>query len=180
MTKRNYLIRTDVEMGKMRVFAVSGYSSTGKTALIEAIIKSLVKGGYSVATIKSSMHKAGPDHGKDTWRHMQAGASLTIFLGPKTGSGKFTDRIGSDEMARLSKYDFLIVEGMKSANIPKFWCVGDTELKLDDIPVNTQAIVSWSDNAAIAGLDIPIFIADEIDELVKIVKTRALDISEIE
>jgi hypothetical protein len=58
--------------------------------------------------------------------------------------------------------------------------VGHIEVKHDDIPVNTQAIVSWSDKAAVAGLDVPVFSADEIDELVNIVKTRALDSSEIE
>ena len=164
----------------MRVFAISGYSGTGKTTLVEAIIRSLVKSGRTVATIKSSIHHAGSDQGTDTWRHKQAGASMTIFLGPGTKSDKFTDRIGSDELARLSKYDFLIVEGMKSASIPKFWCIGDTDLKHDDIPVNTYGIVSWSDRPAVAGLDLPVYISDEIDELVKIVKTRALDSSEIE
>ena len=69
---------------------------------------------------------------------------------------------------------------MKSVNIPRFWCVGDTELKHDDIPLNTQAIVAWSDAAAVVGLDLPVFIADEIDELVKIVKIRSLDFAEIE
>ena len=164
----------------MRVFAVSGYSGTGKTTLVEEIIRLLVESGHSVATIKSSKHEAGPDQGTDTSRHMQAGSSFTIFLGPNTESARFTDRIGPDDLARLSKYDFLIVEGMNSANIPRFWCVGDTELKHDDIPMNTQAIVSWSDKAAVAGLDLPVFIADELDELVRIVKIRALDISEIE
>lgn len=163
----------------MRVFAVSGYSGTGKTTLVEKIIRSLVESGHSVATIKSSKHEAGPDQGTDTSRHTQAGASLTIFLGPNTESVRFIDRIGPEDFVRLSKYDFLIVEGMKSASIPRFWCVGDTELNHDDIPINTQAIVSWSDKETVAGLDLPVFIADEIDELVGIVKSRALDISEI-
>ena len=164
----------------MRIFGVSGFSGTGKTTLVEDIIKSLVRSGYSVATIKSSKHEAGPVEGTDTWRHKEAGASMTIFLGPGTKSDKFTDRISSDELTRLSKYDFLIVEGMKSVNIPKFWCVGNTELNHDDIPVNTQAIVSWSEKTAIVGLDLPVFIADEIDKLVAIVKTRSLDSSEVE
>ena len=164
----------------MRVFAVSGFSGTGKTTLVEDIIRSLVESGHSVATIKSSKHEAGPDQGTDTQRHKQAGASLTIFLGSNTESSSFTDRISPDELASLSKYDFLIVEGMKSVNIPRFWCVGDTELKHDDIPLNTQAIVAWSDAAAVVGLDLPVFIADEIDELVKIVKIRSLDFAEIE
>ena len=163
----------------MRVFAVSGFSGTGKTTLVEAIIKSLVKSGHTVATVKSSMHQAGSNKGTDTMRHTQAGASMTIFLGPGTKSDKFTDRIGSDELSNLYKYDFLIVEGMKSVNIPKFWCVGDKEIKHEDIPVNTHAIVSWSETTVIEGLDLPVFIADEIDDLVNIVKTRALDVSEI-
>ena len=163
----------------MRVFAVSGFSGTGKTTLVEAIIKSLVKSGHTVVTIKSSMHQAGSSKGTDTRRHTQAGASRTIFLGPGTKSDKFADRIGSDELASLYKYDFLIVEGMKSVNIPKFWCVGDKEIKHEDIPVNTHAIVSWSETTVIEGLDLPVFIADEIDDLVNIVKTRALDVSEI-
>ncbi len=164
----------------MRVFGVSGFSGTGKTTLVEAIVKSLVRSGNSVATIKSSKHEAGPVEGTDTWRHKEAGASMTIFLGPGPKSDKLTDRIESDKMAQLSRYDFLIVEGMKSVNIPKFWCVGNTELNHDDIPINTQAIVSWSERPAVVGLDLPVFIADEIDELVAIVKTRSLDSLEIE
>ena len=163
----------------MRVFAVSGYSGTGKTTLVEAIVKSLVKSGFTVATIKSSKHEAGPDQGTDTWKHLQAGASMTIFLGPNTESSKFKDRIGKDDLAKLSKYDFLIVEGLKSVQIPKFWCVGDAELNHDDIPVNTWAIVSWSDKAALPGLDLPVYMSDEIEKLVEIVKTRAMDFSEV-
>lgn len=163
----------------MRVFAVSGLSGTGKTTLVEGIIKTLVKSGHSVATVKSSRHQAGPDQGTDTWRHTQAGASMTIFLGPGIESARFTDRIGPDELARVSKYDFLIIEGMKSVNIPRFWCVGDTEVKPDEVPVNTQAIVSWSERETDAGEGIRVINTDEIEELVEIVKTRALDISEI-
>ncbi len=161
----------------MRVFAISGYSGTGKTTLVEKIVRSLVESGYSVATIKSSKHQPGPDHDSDTWRHKQAGASLTIFLGPGTDSTEFTERIGPDSLVKLSKFDFLIVEGMKSVNIPKFWCVGDNEVA--DIPVNTKAIVSWSDNQVGPSLELPVFIADEIEKLVKIVEARAVDISEI-
>jgi molybdopterin-guanine dinucleotide biosynthesis protein MobB len=37
----------------MRVFAVSGFSGTGKTALVETIVSSMTKAGHTVATIKS-------------------------------------------------------------------------------------------------------------------------------
>ena len=164
----------------MRVFAISGYSGTGKTTLVEEIIKSLVASGHTVATVKSSKHKAGPDQGTDTWRHLQAGSSMTIFLGPAPEQQSFKDRIGPDDLSELIKYDYLIAEGLKSVNIPRLWCVGDSELIHDDIPVNTWGIVAWSDRAALPGLDLPVFHSDEIDKLVEIVKKRSVEISEIE
>jgi len=180
MTKRNYLMRGDVEEFKMRVFAISGYSGTGKTTLVEKIVKSLVASGHTVATVKSSKHKAGPDQGTDTWRHLQAGSSMTIFLGPTTEQLSLKDLIGPDDLTELSKYDYLIVEGLKSIDIPRIWCVGDAELIHDEIPFNTWGIVAWSDRAALPGLDLPVFHPDEIEKLIEIVKKRSVEISEIE
>ena len=164
----------------MRIFGVSGYSGTGKTTLVEAIIKSLVSRGYNVATIKSSKQEEGPDQGTDTWRHKEAGASMVIFLGPYPKPIGLKERIGEDVLVRLNKHDFLIIEGMKSANIPKFWCVGDTEFKREEVPVNTQAIVSWIDREIDIVDEINIINADAINELIEIVKTKSVDYSEIE
>ena len=167
-------------MSKMRIFAVSGYSGTGKTTLIEKIIRSLVGSGHTVASIKSSMHKAGPDQGKDTQRHQQAGASMTIFLSPSSTSTSIKDRIEPEEWAKLTDYDFLIVEGMKSANLPKFWCVGEATIEPKDVPINTQAIVSWFDRGVDCHEDIPIISSEKIERLVEIVKLRSVDLSVIE
>ena len=159
----------------MRVFAVSGYSGTGKTTLIEKIIRSLVASGHTVASIKSSIHKAGPDQGKDTLRHLQAGASMTIFLDPSSTSTFIRNRIDPEEWVKLARHDFLIIEGMKSADIPKFWCVGDATIELRDVPINTQAIVSWSDREVDWREDFPIIISERIDELVEIIKLKSVD-----
>lgn len=162
----------------MRVFAISGYSGTGKTTLVEAIVSSLVERGHSVVTMKSSHHEAGPDQGKDTLRHLQAGASLTVFI-RSTEEVKLKERISTADLAKLSEHEFLIIEGMKSANIPKFWCVGDTKVAPDEIPINTHAIVSWSANPGRFN-NIPIIASEQIGQLVKIVRSKALDVSEID
>lgn len=164
----------------MRVFAVSGFSGTGKTSLMEAIIRLLVESGHSVATIKSSMHKAGPDQGTDTWRHMQAGASVAVFLGPNRRSPKFKERISSEELAKLTEFDFLIVEGMKSVDIPRLWCVGDCDIELDDVPPNTRAIVSWSKREYDSAGELSIISASEVEKLTDIVKKESVDIVEID
>jgi molybdopterin-guanine dinucleotide biosynthesis protein B len=173
-------MRRHNDMYKMRVFAVSGYSGTGKTTLVEKIVRSLVERGHTVATLKSSKHEAGPEKGTDTWRHQQAGASMTVFLGPSIEAVGLKERINSDDLAKLSNYDFLIIEGLKSVNVPKFWCVRSTDAEINVVPDNTQAIVSWSDLKSDTYRGIPIISAESIDRLVEIVRTKAIAISEIE
>ncbi|MFX1482365.1 MAG: molybdopterin-guanine dinucleotide biosynthesis protein B [Promethearchaeota archaeon] len=162
----------------MRVFAISGYSGTGKTTLIESIVNSLVDSGYSVATIKSSIHHPRQDPNTDTQRHLQAGASFALFVRASDECVTFKDRIDPADLSRLLDFDFLIIEGMKSVNIPKFWCVGDTDIS-GDLPINTQAIVTWSEDT-LENRAVPVISAGQVDRLAEIVKTSAVDVSDIE
>ncbi len=163
----------------MRVFAVSGYSGTGKTTLVEAIVKSLVESGFSVATIKSSKHDLGPENGTDTWRHKQAGATVTLFYKSERESTNLRDIIRDDDLAKLVEHDFLIIEGMKSVDIPRLWCIGQTDLNLDDVPPNTQAIVTRAGRQDLIS-DIPVIIDEDVEQLAEIVKGKALEFSELD
>ena len=80
----------------------------------------------------------------------------------------------------MTGHDFLIVEGMKSADMPKFWCVGDATVEPRDVPVNTVAIVSWSDREVDWQEFIPIISSEKIEELVELIKLRSVDLSAIE
>ena len=153
----------------MRVFAVSGYSGTGKTSLIEVLIKELVEDGFSVATIKSSKHEPGPEKGTDTWRHRQAGASVTLFLIADEDQIDLRERIGKENLEKIGDHDFLVIEGMKTVEIPRFWCIGNADLNLEDVPAGTQAIVTWDLKPHLVS-DIPIFTTNEVKRLVEIVK----------
>jgi molybdopterin-guanine dinucleotide biosynthesis protein B len=163
----------------MRVFVISGFSGTGKTALVEVLVRELVKRGHSVATIKSSKHDPGPEQGTDTWRHMQAGASVTLFLRTNDESGGLRERIGEENLAKVAGHDFLIIEGMKSVDIPKFWCVGEGVVNPDDTPTNTQVIVSWSEKSS-TSQGVPVIGSESVQELVKVVEEKAVDLSVIE
>lgn len=101
----------------MKVIAVVGTKKTGKTTLVTALIKSLVKYGR-VGTIKN-MAGHPVDHG-DTKRHFDAGAEEVIGLGENQLK---LIRGGSLEsaLAELQKdrMDFVIVEGFKTSGLPK-------------------------------------------------------------
>ena len=57
-------------------------SGTGKTTLLENVIKDLAARGLRVAVLKHDAHRLELDkQGKDTWRFRQAGAWRTVIAG---------------------------------------------------------------------------------------------------
>ena len=157
----------------MRVFAVSGFSGTGKTTLVESIVRSLVAQGHSVVTMKSSSHEMHNGQGTDTERHRLAGAKKSYFRGPSSRDQLLRDIIES------TSSDFLIVEGMKASPIPKFWCIGSSPIG-DTIPIGVKAIISWNVNIVEDKYDIPIVDASDIEQIIKIIKKEAADLDSID
>ncbi|MBN1323215.1 MAG: molybdopterin-guanine dinucleotide biosynthesis protein B [Methanotrichaceae archaeon] len=101
----------------MKVISVVGFKKTGKTTLIEALVRSLKRYG-SVGTIK---HMPGHDLEEgDTGRHLDAGSDLAIGINEgwmrMTGPGNLDSAL--DEMERRGM-DFVVVEGFKGSNLPK-------------------------------------------------------------
>jgi len=77
---------------KPTAIAVVGSQNSGKTTVIEALTRELVKRGFNVAAVK---HIPEPDFtidtkGKDTWRFSQAGAKMIMV-------------VSSDEVATIEK-----------------------------------------------------------------------------
>ncbi|OGL45835.1 MAG: molybdopterin-guanine dinucleotide biosynthesis protein B [Candidatus Schekmanbacteria bacterium RBG_13_48_7] len=86
----------------MAELGVVGAKNSGKTTVIEGLVKFLVREGYRVATIKHTSHSHRFDTpGKDTYRHRQAGAMLTIAA-------------GKDETAIFAQPDLLDIQQFQS------------------------------------------------------------------
>ena len=66
----------------MKIIAVVGRKSSGKTTTIEILTKELVKKGYRVAVIKHISEKnfTIDTKGKDTWRFAKSGATKIISV----------------------------------------------------------------------------------------------------
>jgi molybdopterin-guanine dinucleotide biosynthesis protein B len=163
----------------MRVFAISGYSGTGKTSLVEQIIKALSEQGYVVVTAKSSMHDAKDIEGTDTWRHMQAGAKTSTLLGPHNDLKRNNRGENLQVLFAGTKADFLIVEGMKKSKIPKIWCIGDKEVDRDHIPESTKAVVGWASRDTLIDIGIPFLKSSEIGKIIDIIKQEAIELPEL-
>ncbi|ELC8441676.1 molybdopterin-guanine dinucleotide biosynthesis protein B [Clostridium perfringens] len=102
---------------------VASCSNTGKTVLIEGLIKELRKRGKSVATIKHDVHGFDIDkEGKDTWRHRKAGAEVVVISSKKRMAliREVEEEIPLEELIEeVQDFDFIIIEGYKKSPYKK-------------------------------------------------------------
>jgi len=109
---------------KVPIISIVGKSNSGKTTLIEKIVKELKLRGYRVATIKHSHHNVELDiKGKDSWKHFQSGADAVIIATQKKiGLFRRTEvKASLTELVDcyLQDMDIIVLEGYKTENIPK-------------------------------------------------------------
>lgn len=108
-----------------RVFGIAGRSGSGKTTLIEAMLPLLAAQGLRVNVIKHSHHdlQLEPPH-KDSARFRQAGAQEVMVASPYRYAIVHELRGApepglSEQIARLSAADLVLVEGFKHEAIPR-------------------------------------------------------------
>lgn len=140
-----------------KVFAVSGIKNSGKTTLIEKIVKVLTAKGYRVGVIKHDGHEFKADHeGTDSYRHKMAGAENVIVYS-STQVMMIKDRQEMTDIKALidlqQDMDLVILEGQKHSDFPKIEIVRsmvsresvckketllaictDTNLRIDGVP----------------------------------------------
>ena len=109
----------------MQVFGFAGWSGSGKTTLIERLVPRFVAQGITVSLIKHAHHEFDIDQpGKDSYRHRQAGCNEVLVTSAVRWALMHELR-GAKELAladalrRLSPCDLALVEGFKTAAIPK-------------------------------------------------------------
>ena len=109
----------------MKVVVFAGFSGAGKTTLLEAVIALLKAQGQRVSVLKHAHHRFDIDQpGKDSWRHRQAGAHEVLIASDQRLAliHEYETRHYPevhDLLARLSPVDWVLVEGFKTARLPK-------------------------------------------------------------
>lgn len=119
------------------IVSIVGKSNTGKTTLIEGLIKELKSKGYRVATVKHVSRGLTLDKpGKDSWRHIKAGSTATAIIsaGQLVFIKTFTQTPSLDEVTCFfgDDYDIILAEGFKQSNVPKI----EVHRKETGLPLN--------------------------------------------
>jgi molybdopterin-guanine dinucleotide biosynthesis protein B len=168
-------------MVKTHVFAISGFSGSGKTTLLSKLVKKLSELGKSVSVIKNSKEDILAPVDTDTRHHQDAGANPVILLGPNTTTTRYRERKELFEILSSLETDYLLLEGFKETEIPRFWCISENEEVPDSLANETKAIVGWhSVKPEYEHTEIPYFTHSEIDQLLELIEHHAPSIHEIE
>lgn len=151
------------------IVSVVGKKNSGKTTLVEKLIKELKNRGYRLASVKHDAHSFDIDHpGKDSWRHGQAGADIVAISSPeKLAMIEKTDREPTlDEVvSRMTPVDLVITEGFKRSNKIKIEVfrkdAGHEGLLCEKEELLAVASdVHWE-------IDVPVYNIDDVDGIVK-------------
>ncbi|HVJ48162.1 molybdopterin-guanine dinucleotide biosynthesis protein B [Desulfitobacterium sp.] len=105
------------------VSIVARHSNSGKTTLLEKLVREAKSRGWRVAVVKHDAHEFEIDKpGKDSWRFTQAGADVVAISSPHKmailESGEL-ERTLDEVLERLPDVDLIFTEGYKHGNKPK-------------------------------------------------------------
>lgn len=103
--------------------SIVGRHNSGKTTLIEQVIKELVARGHDVGSIKHHSH-VGFDidyPGKDSYRHRAAGASEVVIAAPDMLARvkMLQEEVECNSIVRsMPGHDIIVVEGYRKSGLP--------------------------------------------------------------
>lgn len=131
MRRSGFLRNSDGSRQIPYVISVVGHSGSGKTRLIERLVPLLNKRGLKVGTAKHAHDRIDLDRpGKDSWRHVQAGAEAAAVVGPKQLMFVKRRQAGEGLSQALemlpAKLDLILLEGFHGSAYPQIVVAGRT------------------------------------------------------
>ena len=158
------------------MLGVAGWSNAGKTTLIEKLTQHFTARGLRVATIKHTHHKFEIDKpDSDTARHRLAGAAETaIVSGSRVAVIEEINTRGEpslDDIARrLKPADIILVEGYKSAAIPKIEVRRAAVAAEKLLAANDPLVIAIAADYELDGHGTPVFTLDDIAGIAAVIE----------
>ena len=152
--------------------------SSGKTHLVEALTEKLVVERFRVATVKH-IHRGFDTTNKDTWRHLEAGATVTVAATPTEVITVRRSRAPLLDEALKAIYveaDLVLVEGYKKSQYQKILCANTASEALaamkdiSNINMISGPVASKPEERNILKADFPEMKVHDLEEAVSAVK----------
>lgn len=153
------------------LIGIVGWKNSGKTTLIERLIAALARQGFRIATAKHTHHELrAHDGATDGERHARAGAVQTAVISPSqwelAGEVRGAPAPTLEELAqRLGPADLVLVEGFKSAAVPKIEVRRQATATREPLASSDPHIIAIAADHAIEGSAVPVFALDDIERI---------------
>ena len=108
-------------MQHIPILGFAAYSGTGKTTLIEKLVRCLKEAGLRIAVIKHDGHRFEIDkEGKDSWRYTRAGAEMSLICSAEKAALVESRPLDFERLLSfVHDVDLILVEGWKAGNFPQ-------------------------------------------------------------
>lgn len=156
-----------------KLIGVCGFKNSGKTTLVEKLVRHLSGLGYKISTVKHAHHDFDIDHeGRDSFRHRKAGASevavvsqnrFAIMNELRGAEAPSLDQV----IAKLSPCDLVIVEGYKRDSHDKIE-VRNLELNHPVLAGDDATVVAVAANGDVSA-NVPVFSRDDVSALAQFI-----------
>ncbi len=153
-----------------KTVSVTGFKNSGKTSVVEALVRELSSRGHRVGTLKHTADDIDLDTpGKDTSRHRDAGSVATGILQENTTALFIDEKLSIHQAAeKLGVIDILVIEGFKTVDthariiIPKE--DGDVEKLSNGLEIATVKMPESGFTGEALTLDDAAKLADIVEE----------------
>jgi molybdopterin-guanine dinucleotide biosynthesis protein B len=155
----------------MKVIEIIGKSNTGKTVLIEDLIRKLKADGIKVGSIKKSFHHnvEYDKEGKDTYRMEQAGSSITGGFSKESAFLYFKFPVKPlDFIKNFSSLDIVLIEGEMGFAAPKIYCLGEDPIPEDPLIFALFSFKGDNPNKA----EFPTYTLESLSDLAHEIRTK--------
>jgi molybdopterin-guanine dinucleotide biosynthesis protein B len=160
---------------RVRVFAVTGFSQSGKTTTLEKLITELGNRGYTVGSVKE-IHDRNftlDAAGTNTDRHKKAGSQPVVARGLSETGVFWPERLEVPRILEFFNHDFVALEGVTDFAAPVILCartVKDIDKQLCSRVFAVSGVVAgqlttYAGLPVISALNDPAGLADLVEKM---------------
>ena len=158
------------------IVGIAGWKKSGKTTLAVRLVEEFTRRGLKVATVKHAHHEFQIDDGEtDSARHRRAGAAQVAFVSGRRWA-RITELLGAPEpnfeevIAALGPADLIVVEGYKTAPIPKIEARRTESITKRALADEDPLVFAIAADHAIAASRVPVFSLDDIGAIADLIE----------
>jgi molybdopterin-guanine dinucleotide biosynthesis protein B len=163
------------------IVAIVGWKKSGKTTLTVRLVAEMVARGRRVATVKHAHHNFQIDEAAtDSARHRQAGAhQVAVVSAERVAMIKELNGAPEpdfeDVIAMLDPCDLIVVEGYKSAPVPKIEARRLQSFSQEPLAPRDPRVIAVAADHPADGAGRPVYSLDDIEGLADLIEKVVME-----